>query len=61
MCPAGQFCASEGLVKPSGPCAAGFLCLMGAMAPNPTDNRTGGLCPPGSFCQQGQRAGRKST
>ncbi|XP_029700281.1 zonadhesin [Takifugu rubripes] len=57
MCPAGQFCASEGLVKPSGPCAAGFLCLMGATAPNPTDNRTGALCPPGSFCQQGQRAG----
>ncbi|MED6232417.1 hypothetical protein ATANTOWER_029578, partial [Ataeniobius toweri] len=57
MCPAGQFCGSEGLVEPSGLCAAGFLCLMGAKVPNPTDNRTGSLCPPGIFCQQGLRAG----
>lgn len=60
MCPAGQFCASKALVEPSGPCAAGFLCLAGATAPNPTDNRTGTPCLPGSFCQQGQRAGRRS-
>ncbi|TMS07192.1 Signal peptide, CUB and EGF-like domain-containing protein 1 [Larimichthys crocea] len=57
VCPAGQFCGSEGLVEPSGACAAGFLCLMGATVPNPTDNRTGSLCPPGIFCQQGLRAG----
>ncbi|XP_034557340.1 zonadhesin [Notolabrus celidotus] len=57
LCPAGQFCGSEGLVEPSGACAAGFLCLMGATVPNPTDNRTGSLCPPGVFCQQGLRAG----
>lgn len=58
MCPAGQFCGSEGLVEPSGPCAAGFLCLMGATVSNPNDNRTGSLCPPGIFCQQGLRAGK---
>lgn len=58
VCPAGQFCGSEGLVEPSGSCAAGFLCLTGATMPNPTDNRTGSLCPPGIFCQEGQRAGR---
>ncbi|KAA8594284.1 hypothetical protein FQN60_005118, partial [Etheostoma spectabile] len=57
VCPAGQFCGSEGLVEPSGPCAAGFLCLMGATVSNPNDNRTGSLCPPGIFCQQGLRAG----
>ncbi|XP_035765653.1 zonadhesin [Neolamprologus brichardi] len=57
VCPAGQFCGSEGLVEPSGSCAAGFLCLTGAKVPNPTDNRTGSLCPPGIFCQQGLRAG----
>ncbi|XP_067364271.1 uncharacterized protein si:ch211-286b4.4 [Channa argus] len=57
ICPAGQFCGSEGLVEPSGSCAAGFLCLTGATVPNPTDNRTGSLCPPGIFCQQGQQAG----
>ncbi|KAK2847209.1 hypothetical protein Q5P01_010208 [Channa striata] len=56
MCPAGHFCGSEGLVEPSGSCAAGFLCLMGATVPNPTDNKTGSLCPPGTFCQQGQQA-----
>lgn len=58
MCPAGQFCGSEGLVMPSGSCAPGFLCLVGATVPNPTDNRTGSLCPPGIFCQQGLRAGK---
>ncbi|GLD57311.1 zonadhesin-like isoform X1 [Lates japonicus] len=57
VCPLGQFCGSEGLVEPSGSCASGFLCLVGATVPNPTDNRTGSLCPPGIFCQWGQRAG----
>ncbi|XP_055369802.1 uncharacterized protein si:ch211-286b4.4 [Betta splendens] len=57
VCPAGLFCGSEGLTQPSGTCAAGFLCLTGATVPNPTDNTTGSLCPPGTFCQQGQRAG----
>ncbi|XP_063762752.1 SCO-spondin isoform X2 [Eleginops maclovinus] len=57
VCPAGQFCGSEGLVQPSGSCASGFLCLMGATVPNPTDNKTGSLCPPGIFCQTGLRAG----
>ncbi|KAF7668979.1 hypothetical protein LDENG_00271770 [Lucifuga dentata] len=53
----GRFCGSEGLAEPSGSCAAGFLCLIGATVPNPTDNSTGSLCPPGVFCQQGLRAG----
>ncbi|XP_028320851.1 uncharacterized protein LOC114474630 [Gouania willdenowi] len=56
-CPAGHFCGSEALISPSGTCAAGFLCLTGAIVPNPTDNKTGSLCPPGSFCQKGLRAG----
>lgn len=57
MCPEGHYCGSEGLAEPSGTCAAGFLCVMGASVPNPTDNRTGSLCPAGSFCQQGLRTG----
>ena len=57
MCPEGQFCGSEGLLEPTGSCADGFLCLMGAEVPSPTDNRTGSLCPPGIFCQQGLKAG----
>lgn len=58
MCPAGHFCDSEGLVEPSGPCAAGFLCLIGATVPNPTDNMTGSPCPPGAYCQLGIKAGQ---
>ncbi|XP_077422977.1 uncharacterized protein LOC144052618 isoform X3 [Vanacampus margaritifer] len=56
-CPTGLFCGSEGLLEPSGWCLNGFLCLMGASLPNPTDNTTGSLCPPGGFCQQGLKAG----
>ncbi|XP_019743138.1 zonadhesin [Hippocampus comes] len=56
-CPAGLFCGSEGLAEPSGWCLDGFLCLIGAMLPNPTDNTTGSLCPPGGFCQKGLKAG----
>ncbi|XP_072312986.1 uncharacterized protein [Eucyclogobius newberryi] len=57
VCPAGQFCGSDGLIRPSGPCDSGFLCVIGAMVPNPMDNRTGSLCPPGYYCKQGLRAG----
>ncbi|KAJ7990480.1 hypothetical protein DPEC_G00300750 [Dallia pectoralis] len=56
-CPAGQFCGSEGLVEPTGPCSSGFLCVSRATIPNPTDNRTGSLCPAGLYCQLGLRAG----
>ncbi|XP_077467725.1 uncharacterized protein LOC144083617 [Stigmatopora argus] len=56
-CPAGLFCGSEGLAEPSGWCTDGFLCLMGASVPNPTDMTTGSLCPPGVFCQRGLKAG----
>ncbi|KAM9734328.1 uncharacterized protein ACNS7B_016072 [Menidia menidia] len=57
MCPAGHFCGTEGLVEPTGLCAAGFLCMIGAKVPNPTDNKTGSLCPRGMFCQQGLQTG----
>ncbi|XP_036070832.1 sushi, von Willebrand factor type A, EGF and pentraxin domain-containing protein 1-like [Oryzias melastigma] len=57
VCPSGQFCGSEGLIEPSGQCAAGFLCISGAKVPNPTDNTTGSLCPPGGFCQEGLKEG----
>uniref|UniRef100_A0AAV2J1Z8 Sodium channel regulatory subunit beta-3 n=1 Tax=Knipowitschia caucasica TaxID=637954 RepID=A0AAV2J1Z8_KNICA len=56
-CPPGQFCGSDGLIEPSGPCDSGYLCLSGATVPNPIDNRTGSLCPQGYFCIQGLRAG----
>jgi len=56
-CPAGWFCGAEGLVEPSGSCADGFVCLLGASVPNPSDGSTGSPCPPGMFCQQGSTAG----
>ncbi|KAL6471032.1 hypothetical protein MHYP_G00196820 [Metynnis hypsauchen] len=57
VCPLGYFCGSDGLVQPSGPCASGFLCFVRATVPNPTDNNTGSLCPPGAYCQLGVRTG----
>ncbi|XP_076833089.1 uncharacterized protein LOC143478045 [Brachyhypopomus gauderio] len=56
-CPSGYFCASHGLVQPSGPCASGFLCFVRAAVPNPSDNSTGTLCPPGAYCQRGVKTG----
>lgn len=57
VCPLGYFCGELGLVQPSGPCAPGFLCFLRSTVPNPTDNNTGALCPPGSYCQLGVRSG----
>ncbi|XP_051788208.1 sushi, von Willebrand factor type A, EGF and pentraxin domain-containing protein 1-like [Erpetoichthys calabaricus] len=52
-CPAGHFCASEGLIQPSGVCSLGFVCWMGAQEPRPSDNITGAVCTRGSYCQDG--------
>ncbi|XP_058655214.1 SCO-spondin isoform X4 [Onychostoma macrolepis] len=60
VCPMGHFCGSYGLSEPSGPCAPGFLCFVQATVPNPTDNSTGTLCPPGAYCLLGTRAGECS-
>lgn len=57
VCPLGYFCGALGLVQPSGPCAPGFLCFLRSTVPNPTDNNTGALCPPGAYCQLGVRSG----
>ncbi|KAK1786529.1 hypothetical protein P4O66_017651 [Electrophorus voltai] len=57
VCPLGYFCASHGLVQPSGRCASGFLCFVRATVPNPNDNDTGTLCPPGAYCQLGVKTG----
>lgn len=57
VCPVGYFCGAHALVQPSGPCAPGFLCFLRATVPNPSDNKTGALCPPGAYCQLGVRTG----
>lgn len=34
-CDPGMYCGSTGLVKPSGPCDAGFFCLTNGVTPTP--------------------------
>ena len=53
-CSPGQFCAQEGLSKPSGSCSAGWYCETGAIVPNTTTN--GGRCPIGYYCPEGSAA-----
>ncbi|KAL8427177.1 hypothetical protein Efla_006804 [Eimeria flavescens] len=64
-CPAGQFCGSRGLTKPSGDCFAGFYCKGGAWSPAPSALErnpdgdfyfSGGLCPSGHYCPEGADA-----
>ena len=53
-CSYGQYCGSTGLTSPSGPCYAGFYCLLGAQVPNnPVEDATGGPCPVGHYCPNG--------
>lgn len=35
-CALGEYCASEGLIVPTGPCAPGFYCLRGNVDDTPT-------------------------
>ena len=35
-CALGQYCLSEGLTEPTGPCQPGFYCLRGNVEPTPT-------------------------
>lgn len=46
----------KGRTSPSGPCAAGFVCIKGATEPSPLDGLTGFPCPPGFFCSEGVTA-----
>lgn len=49
-CLPGEYCGDVGLIKPSGPCQAGYVCIAGASITNPTDGITGYVCPVGSYC-----------
>ncbi|XP_074535630.1 uncharacterized protein LOC141797845 [Halichoeres trimaculatus] len=49
-CPAGHFCGTVGLTRPSGLCQAGFFCPGGETAATGSE---GGLCPPAHYCPQG--------
>ena len=52
-CIAGQFCGSEGLESPTGPCLAGFYCTSGASISTPRDGVTGDVCERGGYCPTG--------
>ena len=48
-CREGYYCDLLGLVHPSGPCRAGFLCPQGTNTSAPTR----GICPRGNYCPTG--------
>lgn len=50
---AGLHCASPGLPRASGQCAAGHYCVGGALTPHPSNGITGDLCPRGHYCSEG--------
>jgi len=49
-CTPGQYCGAQGLSAPSGDCAAGFYCRVGATTDKPPVGATGGPCEPGYYC-----------
>ncbi|XP_061734344.1 neurogenic locus notch homolog protein 3-like [Nerophis ophidion] len=49
-CPAGHFCATEGLSRPSGKCHQRFYCPGGDSAATGSE---GGLCPTAHYCPEG--------
>ncbi|XP_075046430.1 uncharacterized protein LOC142107145 [Mixophyes fleayi] len=63
-CPAGMYCSSEGLQKPTGYCYAGYYCSQGAINPTPITPRVpfdlqfpqNDICPAGHFCPNGTRS-----
>ncbi|MGH0162299.1 UNVERIFIED_CONTAM: hypothetical protein FKN15_067495 [Acipenser sinensis] len=52
-CDPGLHCASPGLPRASGQCAAGHYCVGGALTPHPSNGITGDLCPRGHYCSEG--------
>ncbi|GBG24881.1 Sushi, von Willebrand factor type A, EGF and pentraxin domain-containing protein 1 [Hondaea fermentalgiana] len=53
-CDPGSYCASNGLVEPSGFCAAGYYCLLSSTMRIPSnDAGFGGVCPAGYYCMEG--------
>lgn len=52
-CQGGFYCATTGLITPTGPCNAGYYCDSGADTPTPNDGTTGDVCPVGNYCPLG--------
>ncbi|KAL8273754.1 hypothetical protein Esti_002354 [Eimeria stiedai] len=51
-CPKGKYCSGEGNKRPTGDCAAGYVCTGGASSSTPSP-KTGSVCPAGWFCLEG--------
>ena len=52
-CSGGYYCASRGLIVPTGQCSGGHYCIEGASIPNPIDDNTGDVCGKGFYCPAG--------
>jgi hypothetical protein len=55
-CTPGSYCGSAGLTAPTGPCAAGYYCSIGANTSTPTRpsaQASGDICPAGYYCRRG--------
>lgn len=53
-CPDGRYCASSGLVSPTGLCAAGFFCPIGSInAYGESSYSSSKFCPRGFYCEAG--------
>ena len=53
LCPAGFYCEAENITEPTGKCAPGYYCVLGATTLTPTASTRGGPCLQGSFCETG--------
>ena len=53
LCPPGKYCEGEHNTKPTGDCAVGFYCILGASTSMPNDNTTGAPCVAGEYCAEG--------
>ena len=52
-CTGGSYCATMGLVVPTGLCNGGYYCTTGATTATPTDGTTGDRCTIGHYCPAG--------
>ena len=53
QCTPGQYCVTQGLTKPTGPCSAGYYCTLGAIVPDPVNKQYGDECWAGHYCEKG--------
>ena len=53
-CTGGRYCERDGLTNETDLCLAGYYCILRASRPDPTDNVTGAICPPGYYCEKGR-------